>query len=384
MLQFDLLSLVSIASFLALWALAAAAAPNRDLDWSGRAALGCLLAGTVLAYAAATLPVFLAGWTLTIVPYAFNWLGKRNGVRLALVGSTVLLGAGTLLLETQAGSVAAFVCLTAATLLRKGIFPFHLWILDAFENTSLLPLSLLLHSHLGGYLLIRFTIPLLPELSAQALPLMSALALFTSVYMSLAALAETLPRRTLAMLGVSQASFILAGLENKTQEGITGALLHWWVVAFAMSGLCAVYRSLEARSTAVFLPSGYLGFGIHAPRLAVFFAVCGLTLVGLPGTLGFVAEDLLFQGALEASPWLGVALPVATALNAVTVFRLFSVLFLGRRAIHTTPIPDARPRERLALAGVILLLIGGGLIPQVLIALRTPSAAMLARLLSRD
>lgn len=386
MFLFDSLTLVSIASFLALWALAAAASPNRDLDGTGRAALGFLLGGTLLAYSAATLPVFFAGWALTIVPFVFHGKDHRNGARLALVASTLLLGIGALLLEQPSGDSGpiAFTCLMTATLLRKGIVPFHFWTIDAFENTSLLPLSLLLNSHLGAYLLIRFTIPLMPETAVHALPFVSALALCTAVFMAVAALAEPVPRRILAMLGVSQASFILAGFENKTQEGITGALLHWWVVAFAMGGLCAVYRALEARSTTVFAPRGYLGFGVHTPRLAVFFAVCGLTLVGLPGTLGFAAEDLLFHGALEASPVLGMALPVATALNAISMFRLFSTLFLGRRASQTTPIPDARLRERVALAGVVLLLIGGGLAPGLLIALRTQSALSLVQLLSRS
>jgi len=383
MFTLGLLPLVSIASFLALWALAAAAAPNRDLDRPGRLSLACLLAGTLIAYAAASLPVFLAGWALSAAPHALGLPGPRRGVQSAQIASTALLAMGTLLLEALPGARSAvFACLMAAVLLRKGIFPFHSWVLDAFGNTSLLPVNLLLHSHLGGYLLIRFVIPLMPDIANQALPFVSVLALFTAVFMAIAALAEPVPRRTLGMLGVSQASFILAGLGNGTQEGITGALLHWWTVAFAMSGLCAVYRSLEARSTTVFAPRGHLGFGVRAPRLAVYFAVCGLTLVGLPGTLGFAAEDLLFHGALLASPLLGVALPLATALNAITVFRLFSTLFLGKRAIHTTPIPDARLRERLALSAVVLLLIGSGLAPGVMIALRTPSTLQLMQSLS--
>jgi NADH-quinone oxidoreductase subunit M len=126
----------------------------------------------------------------------------------------------------------------------------------------------------------------------------------------------------------------------------------------------------------------YLGLGAHAPRLACFFAVFGLALVGLPGTLGFVAEDLLFHGGLTAQPLIGVALPLATALNAITVFRLYSTLFLGRRAIHAIPIADAVFRERVGLAVTVVLLVAGGLVPSVLVSLRTPSAAGLAALLA--
>ncbi len=79
----------------------------------------------------------------------------------------------------------------------------------------------------------------------------------------------------------------------------------------------------------------------------------------------------------------GLALPLATALNAITVLRLFAVLFLGRRAIHTVPIPDVQPRETLALAVTVVLLVSGGLMPGLLIDLRTPTASALVDFLSR-
>jgi NADH-quinone oxidoreductase subunit M len=183
------------------------------------------------------------------------------------------------------------------------------------------------------------------------------------------------------LLCTSQAAFILAGLENRNVEGITGALLQWWVVAFATTGLVLIYRGLEARTTEAAAPAGLLGLGFHAPRLAVFFSLCAFALVGLPGTLGFVAEDLLFHGSLESHPLLGIGLPVATALNAITALRLFTTLFLGRRGVHTPPIPDATPRERWAFTAPVAFLIAGGLGPAVLVSLRSPSAAWIAALL---
>jgi NADH-quinone oxidoreductase subunit M len=92
------------------------------------------------------------------------------------------------------------------------------------------------------------------------------------------------------------------------------------VVAFAATAMLSVYRSLEVRNSEVESPQGYLGLGFHAPRLAVFFAIAGLALIGMPGTLGFAAEDLLFHGSIESHPLLGIGLPLATALNAITVF----------------------------------------------------------------
>ncbi len=376
----DMLSVVSCVSFLLLWAVTTASAPKREFQTGSNAAsMGLILAGVLLAYLSASLPVFWLGWTLTGLPYLLNWSGAGKNRKIALSASSCLIAAACVL---PSGKLA-FVALVLAVLLRFGIFPFHFQILDTFEQTSLPALSLLINSHLGAYLLIRFAIPLMPEIAVRWLPYLSWLALFTSVYAAIAALAENRPRRLLGLLWISQAAFILGGIGNRTVEGITGALVHWWVVSFAMSGMIAVYGAIEARTSEAAGPfTSNLGLGSHAPRLACFFAIFGLALVGLPGTLGFVAEDLLFHGALIAQPVFGVALPLATALNAVTVFRLFTTLFMGKRATLATPIPDALLRERLAMAITVVLLVTGGLVPSVLVGLRTPSAARLANMLA--
>jgi NADH-quinone oxidoreductase subunit M len=49
-------------------------------------------------------------------------------------------------------------------------------------------------------------------------------------------------------------------------------------------------------------PAGHLGLAIRAPRLATFFLIGALALIGLPGTVGYNAEDLLFHGALQSHP----------------------------------------------------------------------------------
>jgi NADH-quinone oxidoreductase subunit M len=270
--------------------------------------------------------------------------------------------------------------IAGAALLRKGIFPFHFWIPMAFEHGSLPRLNLLLNSHLGAYLLIRMAMPLYPEQGAVALSFLGVLAIVTALYTAMLGLVAVRPRRALALLCTSQASFILAGIENRNTEGITGALVFWFVVALATTSLLAIYNALEARTTEVEAPRSYLGLGHHAPRLAAFFAVSALALVGLPGTLGFAAEDLLFHGALDSHPLLGVGLPLATALNAVNAFRLFTTLFWGRRGTMMPPIADARPRERWALSLPTVLLVGGGLFPGLAVALRAPAAATIASL----
>lgn len=378
-MTFDLLTITCIGLFGALALITWLSEPKRSREPNMDLAMLCVLAGTMLAYVSNSLPLFTLGWAITIVPY-WRWY---TGPRTMLTAGTVALAAGAILsgIPDQRAHVLSFGALMLAAMLRKGIFPAHSWVPNGLDQSPPALLMLLLNGHLGGFLVVRYAIPMMADVASQALPLLSYLALFTALYAAFLALAETRIRRVLGFLCVSQASFVLAGLENRNTEGVTGALVHWFVVTTATTGLVCVYRALEARYPVVAEPQGYLGLGSRTPRLATFFAICGLALVGLPGTLGFAAEDLLFHGSLESHPLLGLTLPIATALNGITIYRVFARLFMGRPMVHTPDVPDALPGERWSLSAAAVFLIAGGILPSVLVTLRTPAAERIVQLL---
>jgi formate hydrogenlyase subunit 3/multisubunit Na+/H+ antiporter MnhD subunit len=150
---------------------------------------------------------------------------------------------------------------------------------------------------------------------------------------------------------------------------MTGALVHWFVVTASTMGLFGVLRLLEVRFGENLTASRHLGLAEQAPRLAVFFVIFGLALVGLPGTLSFCSQDLLIHGTLASHPLTGLLLPIAIAMNAVSIFRLFTRLFLGKRRTGFTVIADALPRERWILTVAVLFVVLGGLFPNAIVAL---------------
>jgi len=360
-------------------------APRRDATSGFLAGVLWMFAATVIAYGATNLAGLVAGWWLTGFPFAFGWLSgpeKRTHrlvvvavalSGLALAGAAFLLGPSTM--DFSHGNTLALALLMLAVALRKGMFPAHSWLAGAFEKGSPLATVLFYNGHLGALLLVRAESTHLQEAFQQILHYLNWGALFTALYTSFLMIAERNPRRILALLCVSQAAFIFAGLSSSSHYGITGALIHWLVVAVASTGLVSVYRALEVRFAGVKESRhGHLGLAAHAPRLAVFFVVCGLALVGLPGTLGYCAEDLLFHGALESQPVIGIALILSTALNAIHLFRLFSRLFLGRLRSDIPEVPDALARERWPLSVCVGFLIVAGLVPSFMVRHREPVA----------
>jgi NADH-quinone oxidoreductase subunit M len=245
---------------------------------------------------------------------------------------------------------------------------------DAVEGGPLIPTALLLNGHFGALLVAKLIVPLFPHTARNLFPVLSYLAIATALYIAVRALTENSPRRLLALIALSQSACILAGLESETVEGITGALVHWIVVTVSTMGLFGVLRLLEVRFGENLTASRHLGLAEHAPRLAVFFIVFGLALVGLPGTLSFCSQDLLIHGTLASHPLTGLLLPIATAMNAVSVFRLFARLFLGRRRTGFTVMADALPRERWILTLGVLFVVLGGLFPNAIVAQRSAEA----------
>jgi NADH-quinone oxidoreductase subunit M len=379
----DGLDAVPMAFYAALTAIFVTLAPKRDA--SGKALAGMLIvsAATQIAYAGTNLAVLVAGWWLTSVPFVLGMFGKHPGQKYAngiLITSCAALTAAIFVLHTTQledlshTTMLAFGLIIFAVILRKGVFPLHGWMVSAFEHGPLLPTALLFNGHLGALLIARSEAIALPQTAKHALDILGLVALATALITSVRGLVEKKPRRLLAYLCLSQASFILVGLATANAEGITGALIHWLVVSTASAGLICIVRVLEVRVSVIEDPSGHLGLATKTPRLATFFLVCGLALIGLPGTLGYCAEDLLFHGALENHPWVGLCLPVATAFNAINLMRLFSILFLGVLPKHVIDIPDALPRERWPLTACVVFLIFGGLLPSTIIGWRSEAA----------
>jgi NADH-quinone oxidoreductase subunit M len=345
-----------------------------------------MLGSTLLAYSAENLLILFAAWILSAVPFlATRWFHAstwRPPVSLLLSALALALAITLIVANTHAtsidslkgqspGGTAVFGLLVAAVIFRKGILPVHVWVADSAESGPPVPTALLLNGHFGALLVAKLIVPLFPATSGSLFPILSYLAIATALYIAIRALTENSPRRLLAFIALSQSALILAGLESGSSEGITGALAHWFVVTVSTVGLIGILRLLEVRFGENLTASKHFGLVEHAPRLAVSFAVFGLALVGLPGTLSFCSEDLLVHGTLVSHPLIGLFVPIATTMNAVSVFRLFTRLFLGRRRTGLTVMADAVPRERWILAAGVLFVVLGGLFPNVIVAQRS-------------
>lgn len=268
-------------------------------------------------------------------------------------------------MEYPAQSLLATVPLLAAVLIRCGTIPAHCWITDWFEQGSLGNALLFVAPLSGVYAALRLVVPIAPDWVLHSLGLIS---LATALYAAGMSVVQKDARRFFAYLFISHASLILVGLELRTAISLTGALALWISAAISLAGLGLTLRALEARFGRLSLVR-FHGLYDHSPLLAVCFLLTGLASVGFPGTIGFVAVELLIDGAVEVNLFVGLAMALAAAINGIAVVRAYFLLFTGARHFSTVSLSMSL-RERLALMTLVALILGGGLYPQPIIVSR--------------
>jgi len=83
--------------------------------------------------------------------------------------------------------------------------------------------------------------------------------------------------------------------------------------------------------------------------------------VAVPGSAGFVADDLLLHTLWMESPASTVAVILSSAMLAVSTLRCYSQVFLGKATAALAP--DLTARERVVAVALLLLLLVLGLAP---------------------
>ena len=268
---------------------------------------------------------------------------------LGLSAVSVLVGAWLLAASDESHPttrILALFLLVLGASVRKGLLPFQSWVPDSFQRGPFASTLLFCTPQVEVILLVRLV---LPVATPEIMSLIGGLALLTAVYAAAASSVQNDARRCFAYLFMSQTALVMAGITSSTVEGLTGALCLWLSGGMALTGMGLTLWLMEARHGRLDL-SVYRGGYESKPLLATGFLLLGLASVGFPGTLGFVAQELLIEGEVVRFPILGFAVIVASGLCGITVLRMFFALFCGK------PAPRLKLRlQRRQLVVVILL-----------------------------
>jgi NADH-quinone oxidoreductase subunit M len=169
----------------------------------------------------------------------------------------------------------------------------------------------------------------------------------------------------------SHLSLIALGIIVTNIYGWGGSLYFIATHALASAGIFLMIGLLYKRTKSVTI-NDLGGIAAKAPRFAFFFVFFSLSIAGLPGTGGFVAELLIIIGAFKANMWIGV-LTATTMLSAMLyIFWMLQRTIFGQAGNCTETFKDLDMREMGLLLPLLLLLLVTGIAPSLFIPFLEP------------
>ena len=236
---------------------------------------------------------------------------------------------------------AGFAFIMVGLGLKLAMFPLHAWLPNAYTYApSVVSVFLAATStKVAVYVLLLFMFSVIGvdfpvvEISLDAVFL--PLALIAMFAASAVAVFQTDVKRLLAYSSIAQIGYMILGFSMASVTGLTATVVHLFnhaamkAVLFMVAG-AVVYR---VGSSAV---ASFAGLGRRMPLTMAAFVVGGLSIIGVPVTVGFISKWYLVLGALEAGNWFIAFAIVASSLIAIVyVWRIVEVAYFA-------PAPEGR------------------------------------------
>lgn len=275
------------------------------------------------------------------------------GATFFLIGVGLLYQAtGTLNIADMAGRVqtlgdsrtvqAAFAFMAVGLAVKAALFPLHSWLPNAYAYAPSVVTAFLAATatKVSIYVLIRtyFTI-FGPEFSFEVMslgPVLMTLSIAAMLIGSTIAIFQQDIKRSFAYSSVAQIGYMVLGLGFATVLGVTGGMLHLFNHALMKGALFLALGCLFYRTGSVSIEA-LKGLGKRMPWTMAAIVAGGLSLIGVPLTVGFISKWYLLLAALDSGMWwIAVFILISSLLAIIYVWRLVEAAYLS-------PSPEGAP-----------------------------------------
>jgi NADH-quinone oxidoreductase subunit M len=235
---------------------------------------------------------------------------------------------------------------------------------------------------MGAYGLIRVVV-MLPEAAQTLQSLLITLALIGMIYGGVLAWRQTDMKAMVAYSSVSHMGVILLDIATLNNTGIIGAVLQMTahgLVAGAMFLLVGLlYERTHTRNIL-----DYSSLVRVMPRFALFMTITLFAAMGLPGTVGFIAELHAIIGGFQEWGNLMILLGVSILIGTAYAMRTIGMLFTGPVKPQMRDIEDLKLYELVAAGVLVVAIVLFGLWPTPLINLSTATMSQMSDIISQS
>lgn len=277
--------------------------------------------------------------------------------------------------------ILIFLAFLIAFAVKVPMWPVHTWLPDAHVEAptggSVILAAIMLK--LGAYGFLRFTLPIVPDASAELDWLVITLSLIAVVYIALVALAQEDMKKLVAYSSISHMGFVtlgfflVFGIYEQTGSvsgaamGMEGAMVqmisHGFVSGAMFLCIGVMYDRMHSRKI-----SDYGGVANTMPWFATLMVLFAMANAGLPGTSGFVGEFMVVLSAFQANFWYAFLAGTTLILGAAyTLWMIKRVIFGAIKNDNVASLKDINSREALVLGSLAFLVLLLGIYPAPLL-----------------
>ncbi|MEZ5540879.1 MAG: monovalent cation/H+ antiporter subunit D family protein [Pseudomonadota bacterium] len=230
--------------------------------------------------------------------------------------------------------------------LKLAMFPLHLWLPNVY---SYAPLAITVFlaataTKVAVYIMLRMLFTVFPD-SLVALTPTGLVFLLTGVggilFASIAANYQRDARRLLAYSSIAQIGYMVLGISYGTVLGLTATIVHVFNHAMIKAALFMAVGALVYRTGSSQLKD-LRGTARQMPWTFGALVIAGLSIIGVPGTAGFISKWYLVLAALEQHDWLIALMILAGSLLAVVyVWRLVDAMYFRTPAENAISVREA-------------------------------------------
>jgi len=241
----------------------------------------------------------------------------------------------------------AFAFVMVGICLKLALFPLHLWLPNAYAYAPSIVTAFFAGTatKVAIYLLIRFTFSVFGlSFSFTTIPLQTllmGLGLAGIFVASTAAIYQSNIKHLFAYSSIAQIGYMIVGFSISTVTGLTATLLHLFNHALMKSAIFLALAAVMYRVGNVQLHN-FHGLGRQMPLTMAAIVVGGLSLIGVPLTVGFVSKWYLLTALLEQGWWpVAVLILLGSILAIIYVWRIIEVAYFKEPLVNKSPVKEA-------------------------------------------
>ncbi len=230
----------------------------------------------------------------------------------------------------------AFIMIGIA--LKLALFPLHLWLPNAYTYApSVVTIFLAATAtKVAVYVMLRVLFTIFPVDFVLASPtneLFVAAGIAGVLIASVYAIYQMDIKRLLAYSSVAQIGYMAMGIGFASATGLTAAIIHLFNHALMKAALFMAIGAIIYRIGACRMDNIH-GLGRQMPWTFGAIIIGAFSLVGVPGTAGFISKWYLILAALEQHAWFSIA--------AILVGSLLAVIYMGKliEALYFKPVSE--------------------------------------------